>query len=146
MMKLKATITVLALIEILLLTSCEGKKLKLVCGVSETSQIGINHLQPLVDAMERYKKDNGKYPIGVSLIPKYIDKIPVISSTPGVYDESTYKVLQNERVGNSSGNVSEDGSYFRIEFLVRDDRICITLGRNNICEYTSERPVWNCHQ
>jgi hypothetical protein len=140
-------ILMLSLIFVLFLTSCGGKKIQMTCGISEVSQVGINHLQPLINAMELYKKDTGKYPIGVDLAPKYIDKIPVIiSGGEEYYDKSKFNILKHENLGGSSGINSDDGSYYSIEFLTQDDRFCLLGGRNNICEYTSDRSFWNCHQ
>ena len=127
--------------------SCGGKSLHFTCGFSEVSQTGINHLQPFIDAMEKYKVDNGKYPkLGTQLIPQYLDKIPVISSEKNVFDESQVKVLRNDKIWKDEATLAEDGSYFSLRFYPRDDRICLFGGRNNICEYTSESKQWGCYQ
>lgn len=127
------------------LVSC-SKKIHISCGISEASQIGINHLQPLVDAMEKYKTDNGKYPVEVDISPKYIDKIPIISSGDDVqYDESKFNVLKNKELRGAIGTNSPDGNYFSLRFTTDDDRICLT-GKANICEYTSKTKQWICYQ
>lgn len=137
----------LMLILILLVNSCGGKKIKVTCKISEVAQVAINHLQPLINAMEQYKKDNGQYPVGVELAPKYIDKIPVIiDSGEEYYDKSKFNILIHDKLGRSSGHNSEDGNYFTVEFLTTDDRICLLGGRNNICEYTSKTKEWGCYQ
>ncbi len=137
----------LLLIIFLLFGSCGGKKIQTTCEISEAAQIGIDHLQPLIDAMEQYKKDNGKYPVGIDLAPKYIDKVPIISSGgEEYYDKSKFNILKHDKLGASSGVNSDDGSYFNIEFTTKDERICLLGGRNNICEYSSDSPSWNCHQ
>jgi hypothetical protein len=125
--------------------SCGGK-FQFVCGVSDVSQIGINHLQPLVVAMEEYKKDNGRYPeYGTDLIPKYLNKVPVLASNDESYDESKVDVLRNERLGSDKAIFEKDGSNFSLSFYPTDDRFCLT-GRNNICEYTSDTKKWGCYQ
>lgn len=127
------------------LVSC-SKKIHISCGISEASQIGINHLQPLVDAMEKYKTDNGKYPAEVAISPKYIDKIPIISSGDDVqYDESKFNVLKNKELHGAIGTSGQDGNYFSLRFTTDDDRICL-IGKANICEYTSETKQWRCYQ
>ena len=132
---------------ILLTNSCGGGKYKFVCGISDISQIGINHLQPLTDAMEKYKNDNGRYPKSFrDLIPKYLEKIPIISSGGEEnVDESIFDVLKHDKIKRDIGSLDSNGSYFKLAFIPTDDRICL-MGRNNICEYSSERPFWDCHQ
>jgi hypothetical protein len=129
-------------------SSCTSQKVKFVCGLSETSQIGINHLQPLVDVMERYKIDYGTYPTPNTkdLIPKYIDKIPILNcsgSVAGILP--IHNVLENEKLCEAQNTFAEDGSYFSIKFFVSDDRICLTGGKNNYCEYTSDTKKWSCY-
>ncbi len=136
----------LLLIAALFCNNC-GSKIQLKCGISAASQIGIDHLQPLIDAMEQYKKDNGKYPANFNLVPKYIDKIPIIiSGDESSYDQSKFNILKNGQLGGSSRVSSEDGSYFSMQFLTKDDRTCLLGGENNMCEYSSDKPFWNCQQ
>ena len=135
------------LLVVVFLSGCNGKKIQINCEISEASRIGMRHLQPLIDAMEQYKNDTGKYPVRVDLAPKYIDKIPVIiSEGEEYYDKSKFRVLKRENLGRSSGISSEDGSYYSVEFLTTDDQICLLGGRNNICEYTSQTKQWSCYQ
>jgi hypothetical protein len=145
----KSFLSIILLLLIILNNSCTLRPIHLTCGISETAQIGINHLQPFVDAMEKYKADNGRYPAKPweDLIPKYIDKIPILNCT--VSDAGMlpiHKVLENKKICESLGALEKDGSYFRFAFTTTDDRICLLGGRNNICEYSSDRPFWNCHQ
>ena len=145
-MNYKILIASVILISASLTNSCGGRKFQFVCGISEVSQIGINHLQPLVDAMEQYKKDNGRYPVGIDIAPRYIDKIPIISSGgEQYYDESHFNVLKHEKLSGGIGVSSDDGSYFSLKFTPIDDRICL-MGRNNICEYRSDTKQWGCYQ
>lgn len=96
--------------------------------------------------MERYKVANGRYPqYGTDLIPEYIDKIPTIASKNEAFDEMKINVLRNDKLGGDKARFADDGSYFSIEFIPTDDRICL-MGRNNICEYTSETKKWGCYQ
>jgi hypothetical protein len=125
-------------------SSCGGKSVQLSCGLSEASQLGINHLQPFVDAMEKYKVDEGKYPKnGLELIPKYLDKVPVIAIGGMVLYDPQVDVLKTDKI--SSYNASFDGDSFSIEFYPKDDRICLLGGRNNVCEYTSNTKKWGCY-
>jgi hypothetical protein len=96
--------------------------------------------------MEEYKKDNGRYPeYGTDLIPKYLNKVPVLASNDESYDESKVDVLRNERLGSDKAIFEKDGSNFSLSFYPTDDRFCLT-GRNNICEYTSDTKKWGCYQ
>ena len=129
----------------LLVVACGGKY-QAECGISEVSQRGIDFVQPTIDAMERYKKDNGKYPADVfELTPRYIDKIPIVLHSKQGVDETKYKILVEEKLRGGVPRTVSDGSRFSVEFISNDERACLT-GRNNICEYSSENPFWNCHQ
>ena len=79
---------ILIIIFIFLGNSCQ-QKLRLACEISEFSQLGINHFNPLVEAMEKYKGDLGHYPEGdISiLIPKYINRIPIVPLIKEEVDE-----------------------------------------------------------
>lgn len=126
--------------------SCEKRNFYLSCNISEISQIGINHFQPFIEAMEKYKIDKGKYPnTGTDLIPDYLDKIPVIAIRGMVLDDPRVKVLKNDKITNYKAFFADGGAYFSVSFYPEDDRICLT-GRNNICEYTSETKQWGCYQ
>lgn len=124
------------------------KTVKVSCEISEISRIGIDHFQPLVYAMEKYKTDNGNYPPkDISLlIPKYIDKIPLIPYSKDGIDENKFNTLRNERIESGSATVDENGRSFSITFYPKDERICLLGGRNNICEYTSDKKQWGCYQ
>lgn len=131
---------------VLYISSCQRVNIK--CEISETAQIGINHFQPLIDAMEKYKDDNGNYPTPKTnnFVPQYIEKIPILNcsgSQSGILP--IHNVLEDKRLCSSPNAFKEDGSYFKIQFYVKDDRICLLGGRNNICEYTSETKKWKCY-
>ncbi len=103
-------------------------------------------MQPFVEAMEKYKADNGRYPkYGTDLIPKYIDKVPTIADENEAFDETKVKILRNDKISGDKANFADDGSYFSLKFNPKDDRICLA-GRNNICEYTSDKKQWGCFQ
>ena len=142
-------ITIVLLFFVALSNACVSRKVQFVCGINETSQIGINHLQPLVDALEKYKVDNGRYPSDWrTLVPKYIDKIPVILGaevSPDIGNSPIYKVLRHEKLSSKLTHQDAQGQEFKLGFFTQDDRICL-VGRNNICEYTSETKEWNCYQ
>ena len=128
------------------LASCGAKEVHFSCGISEVTQTGINHLKSLVDAMEKYKNDKGKYPEQViDLIPSYIDKIPVVTHYADGFDNSKFDVLQSDELQASGPLIGTGGSYFVLRLYPKDDRICL-FGRNNICEYTSETGRWGCYQ
>ena len=142
----KVSILVIVICAVFTTNSC-NREIQFSCGLSEASQFGINHLQPFVDAMEKYKDDNGRYPKnGLKLIPKYIDKLPVIALDGMKYDETTSKVIKTDQIYRDSGSFTEDGSYYSVSFYPKDDRICLLGGRNNICEYTSQTKEWGCYQ
>jgi hypothetical protein len=142
---------IVGLLYILILSNtCTSRPIQLTCGICETAQIGINHFQPLVDALEKYRVDNLRYPSDLrELVPKYIDKISIILGKevpPEVGNEPIYNVLRHEKLGNKLSYQDDQGRVFSLGFLTQDDRICLLGGRNNICEYSSDRPFWNCHQ
>jgi hypothetical protein len=130
----------------LLLSAC-GNQVYFSCRVSEVSQLGIDHINPVVDALERYKNDSGKYPKNaLDLVPQYIDKIPIIiNSNENLDDESKYNSLVNEKIRGGAPWIADGGDYFEIKFYSKDDRICLAGGKNNFCEYTSETKKWNCY-
>lgn len=128
-------------------SSCTTNEAHFSCGIGSVSQEGINHLQPLIEAMENYKKDNGSYPASYTdLIPKYLTRVPVINSG-GVeeIDETKFFVLKSDSIYRDVGVLAKDGTYFKLVFIPKDDRTCL-FGRNNICEYSSNDPRWDCHQ
>lgn len=123
-----------------------GEKFSAACGVSEISQTGINFVQPTIQAMEQYRKDNGKYPNDVfDLVPKYIEKIPIVLYEKGEVDETKYNILIHEKLRGGVPRIYPNENSFSIEFTPTDDRVCLT-GRNNLCEYSSVNKSWNCHQ
>ena len=127
------------------ISSC-SRKVQIVCGISEVSQMGIDFVQPTIVAMERYKEDNGEYPKDIfNLVPKYIDKIPIVLHSKEDVDESKYNILIHEKLRGGVPRIEDDAGYFSIEFIPTDDRICLT-GRNNICEYRSDTKQWGCYQ
>jgi hypothetical protein len=138
------------LLMIISTNSCARGKVKIVCGISETAQIGINHLQPLVDALEKYKADHGKYPTADTkdFVPKYIDRIPIILNA-GVSKEignaPIFNALRHEKLESMSTLPDETGQTFNIGFYTKDDRFCLT-GKNNICEFKSGYTQWRCYQ
>lgn len=139
--------TILIFLIILPLISCGGKEIHLTCGISEVSQTGINHIQPFIDAMEKYKKDRGNYPAQeTDLIPSYISKIPmIVRHDSEEFDKTKYNILQTDKIEESGPFIEKDGSSFFIRLYPKDERICF-LGRNNVCEYTSETKRWGCYQ
>ena len=148
-MKFKRTIFLITIICLACLfsTSC-NRRIYFVCGIGEVAQTGINHFQPLIDALEKYKTDHGKYPTEdtVDFVPKYIDRIPVLDCTgtkPGIL--TTDNVLKDKRLCGGIGKSSDDENNFSIKFYPEDNRICL-MGRNNICEYSSESKKWSCYQ
>jgi hypothetical protein len=147
-MFLKNISVLLILSVVCLLISCEAEKIQISCGISEVSKVGINHLQPLADAMEKYKSDNNRYPESFEeLLPKYISKIPIIATgKEESIDTLKFDVLINEKLFPGLKIIENDGSYFKLEFIPTDNRICLLGGRNNICEYTSEKKQWGCYQ
>ena len=131
----------------LVTSSCGTKTVSLTCSISQTSQKAINHMQPLVDALEKYKADNGQYPQYFNdLVPKYTQRIPMIGNEKMTPGSPVYDHLVDEKLGSSTANIADDRNSFYIEFTTVDDRICLLGGRNNICEYTSETKQWNCYQ
>jgi hypothetical protein len=138
------------LILVISTNSCERGKVKVVCGISETAQIGINHLQPLVDALEKYKADHGKYPTSDTkdFIPKYIDRLPIILNSvvsKEIGSEPIYNVLRHAKLESKTTSTDETGQTFELGFYTKDDRFCLT-GRNNICEFRSEWNEWRCYR
>ncbi len=146
-MNLKISCFILTLFFIFSTISCKEKNAELTCNVSQYSQKAISHLQPLIVALEKYKMENGRYPPYFNdLVPKYTQKIPMIGNekiTPG---SPIFNHLVDKKLGDSLANIADDGNSYYIYFTTKDDRICLLGGRNNICEYSSENPVWNCHQ
>lgn len=133
------------LIFLLFVASC-GEKSAVVCGISDVSQKGINFVQPTIEALEKYKRDNGKYPADVfQLMPAYIDKIPIVLHEKAGVDETKYKILVEEKLKGGVPRTAADGKSYSVEFIPSDERMCAT-GRNNICEYSSEKPFWDCHE
>jgi hypothetical protein len=127
--------------------SCGNENVHFSCGFSEASQIGINHLQPFVDAMEKYKIDVGKYPQnGLELIPKYLSKVPTIAIKGMILDDIRVDVLKTDKIDSYKTSFADDGRSFSIEFFPKDDRTCLLGGRNNVCEYRSETKQWGCYQ
>jgi hypothetical protein len=144
----KFVFIVVLLLMIISTNSCERGKVKIVCGINETSQIGINHLQPLVDALEKYKADHGKYPTADTkdFVPNYIDKIPIFNcagSKAGILP--IHKVLENEKLCSMPTLPDDTGQTFHMGFYTKDDRFCLT-GKNNICEFKSGYTQWRCYQ
>lgn len=139
----------LSLLIVLLLTnSCVSKRIKLSCGIGGTAQRGINYVQPMIDAMERYKADHGKYPTEdvKDFVPQYIDKIPTFNCTGSKLETSpTANVIQDKDLCRLTGGTEEDGQSFTVRFYPNDEHICLLSARNNICEYTSETKQWNCY-
>ena len=89
--------------------------------------------------MEKYKDDTGRYPENVTdLIPRYIEKISIINFSSEGFDQTKYDVLQSEKLQASGPFINDNGNYFSIRLLPKDDRICLLGGKNNICEYTSQ--------
>jgi hypothetical protein len=148
---MKKLVFIVALLLLIISTnSCERGKVKIVCGISETAQIGINHLQPVIVALEKYKADHGKYPTAgtTDFVPKYIDKVPIIlgvNASPVLENESIYKILRHEKLWSMPTLADDTGQTFHIGFYTQDDRFCLT-GRNNICEFKSGWTQWRCHQ
>jgi len=104
-------------------------------------------MQSLIVALEEYKTENGRYPQYFNeLIPKYIQRIPMVGNERIVPGSPVYDHLIDEKLGDSFSTISDDGSYFSIKFPPKDNRICLLGGRNNICEYTSETKKWDCYQ
>jgi hypothetical protein len=129
--------------------SCERGKVKIVCGINETSQIGIDHLQPLVNALEKYKADNGKYPSDWRVLaPNYIDRIPIILNagvSKEIGNEPIYNALRHNKLESMQTLSDETGQTFDVGFYTEDDRFCLT-GKNNICEFKSGWTQWRCYQ
>ena len=125
-----------------------SKKMNFTCGISEISQIGMNHIQPVIDAMEKFKNDTGKYPKNaLDLIPKYIDQVPIIVHKPETLDNANeYNVLVKDDLRGGVPWIPENRDYFEIEFYSIDNRTCFIGGRNNICKYRSEKKQWSCYQ
>ena len=98
--------------------------------------------------MEKYKGDNGSYPKNaLELVPNYIDKIPIIiNADENLDDEAKYNILKLDKLRGGVPWTADDGNYFEIKFYSEDDRTCLLGGRNNLCEYSSRNPSWNCHQ
>jgi hypothetical protein len=145
-MQCKNFVFFVVLTAILMLTACGSRDFHFQCGISDVSKLGINHLQPFVEAMEKYKTDKGHYPkYGTDLVPGYIDKVPTLASENETFDETKINVLRNDKLGSDKSRFADDGSYFSIEFLPKDDRFCL-MGKNNICEYTSDTKKWGCYQ
>ena len=131
---------------LLLFNGC-NQKINFTCGISETSQTAISHIQPVIEAMEKYKNDTGRYPKNaLDLIPNYIDKVPIIIHKREVLDNTNkYNVLVREELRGGVPWITESGDYFEIKFYSIDNRTCL-MGRNNICEYSSESKKWSCYQ
>lgn len=140
--------TFLVLFLALLICSACTKQLKITCGIGEVAQRGINHLQPMIDAMERYKADHGKYPTAdtTDFAPQYIKKIPILSCVPPSSEISPIaEFIEDEDLCSSTSTSEKDGSSFMVKFYPNDERLCLLGGRNNICEYTSETKEWKCY-
>jgi hypothetical protein len=145
-MWLKVVYFSLIIIFVFSTNSCGEKKLSFNCGISNVSQKGINHMQSLIDALEEYKTQNGRYPQYFNdLVPKYTKKIPMIGNERIVPGSPVYDHFIDENLGDSFSTISDDGSYFSIKFLPKDGRFCL-MGKNNICEYTSDTKKWGCYQ
>jgi hypothetical protein len=146
-MSLKFIYASLILIFIFIISCCGTKRVVLTCDISQDSQKAINHMQPLINALEKYKTENGKYPQYFNdLVPKYTENVPMIGNEKMTPGSPIFDHLVNEKLGNSTANITDNESKYYIEFTTIDDRICLLGGRNNICEYSSDKPFWNCHQ
>lgn len=111
---------------------------------AEVIAIGKDYFQPLINALEKYKNDNGHYPKNVfDLTPKYINKIPLIGNLtrmgitswdkPKINNDSPHKSIDSGTV-----HVSEDDS-FSISFQYSEDiEWCRTKKGSGMCTYNSK--------
>ncbi len=118
-------------------TACKNTP-TIVCYHEEIIETGKNYYKPLIESLEKYKTDNGKYPEKLSqLTPKY-------TSPQVITDEDTYNSgdLPSE-IELRFEALNPDQNSYVIKFDFRSKEGCY-LSKSGECRFYSDTKSWNC--
>jgi len=128
-----------AILGLLLFSYSAGRK-GLGCNLDneQGAQAGMKHFQPLINAVEQYKTEHGRYPENIELVNQN-----VLGNGQG---------FPNEKITGANVNLKADQHYFTITFFFDNDYVCL-LGQARKCTYASsvywggkenESGKWRC--
>lgn len=129
----------LILIVIFGICACDSSSFNPVCNHEEIIKSGKTYYQPLIEALENYKNDNGNFPAKLSqLAPKYI-------SSQMITDENTFNAGDlDQNIGSRFESLRPNGSdsfIIRFHFYKKDG--CF-LYKSGVCSYYGDTKNWDC--
>ena len=135
-----APILIIAVVVGLLLLAYANDRKGYGCSLENEpgAQIGMQYFQTLIEQIEQYKAEHGKYPENLENINQ--DTIGKGKSFP------------HKNITGASVNLRPDKNYFKVEFTFKNDYVCL-LGQPRRCTYANsvywggkdtERGSWKC--